>query len=188
MHHPLSPAAWPLADKPLKEIAQKLHYSPMMITKVKDEFEAAEICQIVRNGRSTAFNFTATGRDLWKRVAPHLTSPVKKTRWVNWSKPAAPALLGGMSALSERTLIAAERLPTFALTLTAYQDLLERGTMVGCREAESATACIEIWSYDPHLLGDDRMVDPLSLYLSLRSNEDERVQQQLNRLIEEIKW
>jgi len=178
----------PLAGRPLKEIAEKLHYSPMMITKVKDEFEVAEICQIVRSGRSTVLNFAAIGHALWKRVAPHLTSPVKKTRWVNWGKPAAPALLAGMSALSERTMITAERLPTYALTLTAYQDLLERGDMAGCRDAESATACIEVWSYNPHLFGDDRMVDPLSLYLSLRATEDERVQQQLNRLIEEVKW
>lgn len=178
----------PLADRPLKEIAQKLHYSPMMITKVKDEFEAAEICRVVRSGRSTVLNFSDTGRTLWKRVSPHLTSPVKKMRWVNWRHPAAPALLAGMSALSERTMIASERRPTYALTRTTYNDLLERGEMAGCGDAESATACIEVWSYDPRILGDDQTVDPLSLYLSLRANEDERVQQQLNLLLEEVKW
>jgi hypothetical protein len=32
------------------------------------------------------------------------------------------------------------------------------------------------------------MVDPLSLYLSFSNSSDERVQQQLEQLIEEIKW
>jgi DNA-binding MarR family transcriptional regulator len=178
----------PLAEMPLKDIARELHYSPMMISKVKAELEAAEICKIVRSGRATILNFVAIGRALWERVNPQLTSPVKKTRWVQWVKPAAPALLAGMSALSLRTMITSDRLATYALTLTAFQELLEHGGMAGCRDAESATARIEVWSYNPRLFGDDRMVDPISLYLSLRESGDERVQQQLARLIEEVKW
>lgn len=178
----------PLGATPLKDIAEKLHYSPMMITNVKDELVAAEICQIVRSGRATVLNFDLSGRTLWDRVNPHLTSPVKKTRWVRWEKPPTTALLAGMSALSRRTLINDDRLPTFALTLPEFQKLLERGDIVGCQDAEDATAKIEIWSYDPHLLGNDQMADPLSLYLSFRASGDERVQQQINQLIEEFQW
>ena len=177
-----------LASMPLKEVAQKVQYSPIMLSQVKDELEAAGICKIVREGRSLVLEFKAAGRPLWEQVQPLLVSPVKKTRWVQWPQPAATALLAGMSALSRRTMIASDRLPTYALTLTTYQDLLERGDMAGCADAESATARIEVWSYEPHLLGEDRMVDPLSLHLSLRATDDERVQQQLNRLIEEVKW
>jgi hypothetical protein len=32
------------------------------------------------------------------------------------------------------------------------------------------------------------MVDPLSLYLSLRDSQDERIQLQLEQLIAEVKW
>ncbi len=178
----------PLAENSLKDIAQKVHYSPMMMTKVKDELEAAEICEIVRNGRATVLDFLATGRALWDRVKPQLNSPVKKTQWGRWEKPEHPALLAGMSALSRRTMIADDRLPTYAMTLAVFQDFLERGVCAGCRDAETANVRIEVWSYNPRLLGDDQMVDPLSLYLSLRGSGDERVQQQLERIIEEVKW
>ncbi len=72
---------------PLKDIAEKVrigevHYSPTMMTKVKDELEAAEICKTTRSGRSTVLEFAAAGRDLWKLVEPRLASPVKKVRWV----------------------------------------------------------------------------------------------------------
>lgn len=177
-----------LAGKSLKEIAQKVQYSPIMLSKVKDELEAAGICKIVRNGRSLVLEFMATGRPLWEQVQPQLTSPVKKTRWVHWNRPAAPALLAGMSALSRRTMIAADRLPTYALPLREFQDFLERGVCTGCRDAEHATARIEVWSYPPERLGDNEMVDPLSLYLSLRDSQDERIQQQLEQLIAEVKW
>lgn len=178
----------PLAGVPLKAIAQKVHYSPMMMTKVKDELEAGEICKIVRSGRSMVLDFTTHGRSLWEQVKPQLTSPVRKTLWVQWAKPGHPALLAGLSALSQRTMIAADRLPTYALTLAGFQEALEQGACTGCRDAESATARIEVWSYEPRLLGDDQMVDPLSLYLSLRDSGDERVQQQLEQLIEGVKW
>jgi len=177
-----------LAGMSLKEIAQKVQYTPMMMTKVKDELEAAEICNTVRSGRSLVLEFNAAGRPLWEQVQPQLSSPVKKTRWVQWARPAHPALLAGMSALSRRTMIAADRLPTYALPLAAFQDFLERGVYTGCREAEQATARIEVWSYPPERLGDNEMVDPLSLYLSLRHSQDERVQQQLEQLIAEVKW
>jgi hypothetical protein len=178
----------PLDKTPLKVIGQKVHYSPMMMTKVKDELEATEICETVRSGRSMCLDFMVKGRSLWERVQPQLTSPVKKTRWVQWEKPGYPALLAGISALSLRTMIADDRLPTYALPLQAFHDFLEGGTFTGCRDAENATARIEIWFYDPLLLGDSRMVDPLSLYLSLRNSADERVQQQLERLFEEVRW
>ena len=160
----------------------------MMMTKVKDELEAGEICKIVQSGRSMVLDFKATGRTLWEQVKPQLTSPVKRTRWVQWAKPMEPASLAGMSALSLRTMIAADRLPTYALPLAVFQDSMERGACAGCHNAENATARIEIWSYNPYLLGDHRMVDPLSLYLSLSNSSDERVQQQLEQLIEEVKW
>jgi DNA-binding MarR family transcriptional regulator len=178
----------PLTEISLKDIAQKVQYSPMMMTKVKDELEAAEICKIVRNGRSMVLDFTATGRALWEQVQPQLTSPIKKKHWVQWAKPGPPALLAGMSALSLLTMIAADRLPTYALPLAVFQDFLERGICTGCHDAEKATARIEVWSYNPQLLGHDQMVDSLSLYLSLRNSADERVQQQLEQLIAEVKW
>lgn len=177
-----------LAGISLKEIAQKVHYSPMMMTKVKDELEAVNICTTARSGRSMVLEFKTAGRPLWDRVESHLTSPVKKTRWVHWERPTYPALLAGMSALSRQTMITDDRLPTYALPSSLFQAFLEKGTFVGCRDAENATVRIEVWSYNPHQLGDDQMVDPLSLYLSLRYSADERVQQQLEQLIKGIKW
>lgn len=177
-----------LAEMSLKDIAQKVQYSPMMMTKVKQELEAAGICRTVRRGRSTVLNFGATGRVLWEQAQPHLNSPAKKTHWIQWAKPGHPALLAGMSALSQQTMIADDRLPTYALPLAVFQDFLNSGALACTLEAETATARIELWSYDPQLLGDGRTVDPLSLFLSLRENADERVQQQLEQLIAEIKW
>jgi hypothetical protein len=53
---------------------------------------------------------------------------------------------------------------------------------------EYGTNVVEVWRYDPRLLSKTETVDKLSLYLSLKDNEDERVQIELENLMNEIQW
>jgi hypothetical protein len=177
-----------LSGIPLKEVAGKTRYSPMMATKVKVELEALELCKGIRSGRSMMLDFVETGRRLWERANPFMVSPVKRMEWARWEQPTPPWLLAGMTALSRQTMIADNRLPTYALSPTVFQKLLEKGAVAGCPDAEPAKGRIEIWAYPPGLLSDGPAVDPLSLYLSLKSSADERVQQQLEELMAGIKW
>jgi DNA-binding MarR family transcriptional regulator len=178
----------PLENLPLRDIAEKIGYSPIMLTKVKDELEATGICNTARMGRSIALEFTTQGRNLWETVQPILSSPVKKTLWVRWDQPGYPALIAGLTALSRKTIMADDRLPTYALLSATFQKNLEQGLYHGCREPEDANLRLESWSYNPLLFCDDGMVDPLSLFLSLLDFPDERVQQQLETLIDRMPW
>ena len=178
----------PLENLPLRDIADKIGYSPIMLTKVKDELEATGVCRTARIGRSIALEFTTQGRNLWESVQPVLSSPVKKTLWVRWDQPSSTALIAGLTALSRKTIMADDRLPTYALLSATFQANLEHGLYHGCRGPEEANLRLESWSYNPLLFGDTTMVDPLSLFLSLRDFPDERVQQQLETLIDQMPW
>ncbi len=177
-----------LENLALKEIAEKIGYSPIMLTKVKDELKAAGLCRTARMGRSIALEFTSRGRNLWESAQPFLSSPVRKTLWVRWDQPGYPALIAGLTALSRKTIMADDRLPTYALPSATFQANLEHGLYQGCRSPEDANLRLESWSYNPLLFGDNEAVDPLSLFLSLRDFPDERVQQQLETLINKMPW
>ena len=177
-----------LEHRPLKDLATTIGYSPIMLTKVKDELEGAELCRSERHGRSITLDFPLKGRNLWERAQPYLTSPVKKTHWVRWNHPGRPALTAGLTALSRLTSIADDRLPTFALSSEGVHANLEKGTFHGCEGPEEASVRMESWAYDPLLLGKDGQVDSLSLFLSLRESVDERVQQQIAKLITQVAW
>lgn len=172
---------------PLRNIAEKLGCSPMMLSKVKDELEDGRICTVERAGRSMTLHFPKDKRAFWDSVNERLTSPVRKTRWVQWHR-APPALLAGVSALSRSTLLADDRLPTYALGPRMLESWLEHGTMTGCADADQANARIQVWSYEPKILGGNESVDPFSLYLSLRSTPDERIQQALEQLMGQLSW
>lgn len=173
---------------PLREIAAKVGYSAMMISRAKDEMEAAELCQAIPNGRSMVLEFGGKGPSLWQRAEPFLSSPIRKIRWIRWDKPGYPAVVAGLTALSRRTMIEDDRLPTWALLHDVYRANLEMGLFHGCPSSDEANVQLESWGYNPVLLGGSESVDPLSLYLSLRDSADDRVQQQLQELIGEVEW
>jgi len=172
----------------LRDIAAKVRYSPIMLTKVKDELEATQICFPFREGRSIMLGFKLRGKELWEFAKPLLSSPVRKKHWVRWNKPAHPALLAGMSALSRHTMIEDDRLSTYALARLPFREALEKRMHQKYMCFEEANVQLESWSYNPLLLRDKKTVDSLSLYLSLQDSTDERVQQQLEILIDKISW
>jgi hypothetical protein len=177
-----------LNGRPLKEIAGMVGYSSMMLSKVKDEFEAAGLCISQRKGRFMTMEFPGDKKSLWEQGLPRLRSPVSKEYWIDWQNPGYPALAAGLTALSHRTIIADDPLPTYALYEATFRGNLEHGTFRGCPDSADATIRLEAWAYNPLLFAKGNDVDPLSLYLSLRESADERVQQQLELSQEEIPW
>lgn len=178
----------PLNGMPLTEIAEHVGYSKMNISRAKDELEAAGLCSTTRQGRSVVLKFSIHGRELWEKALPLLKSPVRKCHWVDWQEIVYPALPAGMTALSHSTMIADDRIPTYALLQNTFRTNLEKGLFRGCPAPSEANVQLEAWSYNPLLLAEGNQVDPLSLYLSLKENYDERVQQQLETLMTEVKW
>jgi len=173
---------------PLGNIAEKVGYSAMNLSRVKDELEAAGLCGIGRRGRSVVIEFSEHGPDLWRAAQPFLRSPVGKSHWVEWKRVSYPAIRAGLTALSHRSMLEDDRIPTYALRRETYRRNLEKGVFRGAPGPSEANVQLEAWNYDPLLLGDRDGVDPLSLFLSLRDSADERVQQELETLIKEVRW
>jgi len=178
----------PLNAIPLQEIAKTIGYSPIMITKVKTELVAAGLCEAVKEGKVVTLNFHCQRKELWEQARPFFSAPGRHHHWVQWVQPGAPALLAGISALARKTIISSDRMRTFALDHRKYLQLLEKGTFRCCRCPEDATVRIESWTYDPALLSEGDCVDDLSLCLSLADSPDERVQQQVEKLLKDFPW
>ena len=52
---------------------------------------------------------------------------------------------------------------------------------------------LEVWKYNPitlldNCLNDKKVVDPISLYLSLKDNRDERIEIALDQILENLIW
>lgn len=58
----------------------------------------------------------------------------------------------------------------------------------GILDKEFGEHIVQVWKCAPHVLSANGIVDKLSLYLSLRGDEDERIQIELETMINEIQW
>lgn len=120
------------------------------------------------------------GRELWERALPLMPSPIERILYTDEQLDDKP--LAGESALESYTMLATPEIPCKAVSKKwASEQPKEKLIKYGeCR--------VEVWRYDPMLLAKGNVVDPLSLYLSLKTNEDERVRIELKNLINNVKW
>ena len=85
-------------------------------------------------------------------------------------------------------MIEEDRLPAFAVWHETFRVHLQKGLFDSIPDHDEANVSLEAWNYNPVQLTQADMVDPLSLYLSLQDSPEERIQQQLEQLLEKVPW
>jgi DNA-binding MarR family transcriptional regulator len=178
----------PIEPYSLRELAKRLGYSAMTLSNVADELFGFDLCKARNSRRTRNLQFKLQGRKLWKKVLPHLRTPIQTYHWVRFIPPKISAIKAGITALSVYTQITDDYLPTYAIRNREYKKLLETGDIIGCHGSDEAKARIEAWFYTPELLADDNRVDRLSLYLTLRNSPDERVAKALREILGGVQW
>jgi DNA-binding MarR family transcriptional regulator len=165
-------------------LAEGLTTTKMSMSRAVDDLEAKGLIQILPQGRQKPIEFTAGGRDLWEKALPSLASPVYKR--VRLEKTKLPGLaFAGMSALSSLSMMAPDARQVYAISRAGWDLLRPSVTVIPVPDAPIE---LEIWRYDPELFSEDKTVDPLSLFLSLADEKDERIEQAFERILEEFQW
>ncbi|MGO9202925.1 MAG: hypothetical protein ACLQM8_20585 [Limisphaerales bacterium] len=175
---------------PLYEWARLLGYSRMTMTRACDELADAGVAAKVGCGRLVVIEFGASRRDLWDRAAPRMVSPVLRRAHarVRGNRPDL-ALEAGLTALAKVSDLAPAKEQVLAMSPGTFKAAKGRHLLEPVPFPEPDAAEIELWRYEPALLSKDgKTVDPLSLYLSLRGTNDERVEGALEDLLKGIQW
>lgn len=178
---PISPAS----------LASQLACSKMSMSRAYAELQGFELINIEHAGRSREMSLPASPRECWDRGKQFMKSPVKKRiNFSAWWKRDVSELMAGQSALALHSNLSAGQKRIFAIgpsKAKKWQEELKHITLPD-RLMNEAIATVEVWSYEPHLLSIGKSVDPLSLYLSMRSDPDERVEASLDELLGGIRW
>jgi DNA-binding MarR family transcriptional regulator len=151
-----------------------------------DNLAGHELIEIIPKGREREIQFIDTGKGLWEKALPALSSPVNKRRCFE-TFPLSGILLSGLSALSAQTMLAEPKRKVLAISHTDWNRKY-RSIAGGTVPAEDAPIEVELWRYDPKPLSVNNIVDPLSLYLSLKDEPDERIEQAREQLLKELAW
>lgn len=170
-------------------LADKLGYSIMTMSRVLDELEAVDLGESASVGRERHLHFLAPRHEIWEKAQPLLRNPVTKHHLIRCPPGAKPSVCRcGLDALAHYSMLAEPKGMSFALGREDWKVFRQNAQAEVAMGDEPEAMTIELWSYAPALLADDGWVDRLSLYLSLRDTEDERVQAALDQMIKEIPW
>ena len=164
-------------------LAEKLNYTPMTMGRAFEELKGARIGEVYRKGRECRWLFSSR-KALWDEAKVFLQSPVKKHVWI---KNGHPKIIAGLSALSQSSMISPPNLPVFAISINRWKEWKQMG-VEELSASEGADCELEIWRYDPEPFAQNGIADPFSLYLSLRTEDDERVTSALEEMMEKIAW
>jgi len=170
-------------------LAGKLGYSTMAMSRALDELEAAELGQTTANGRERRLRLAGPKREVWEKAQPLLRSPVVKRHAIRLAPNAKiPGPRAGLDALAHYTMLDEPRNIAVALGRENWKVLQQTDGVKTAVDDELGAVTVEVWSYEPVLFADGGWVDRLSLYLSLRGTQDERVQAALDQMVKEIPW
>lgn len=153
------------------EIASRLPYSKMSMSRSIDELVSAGLAERAAEGRERRVHFLNAGQELWQNARPYMRSPVK-TRVYLEGLDEALQYAAGLSALDELTQRNEASRQVWALSEKRWKEIQKSQNslrIVPEASREDAAIELEIWRYDPGLLSSGRCVDPLSLALSLNA-------------------
>ncbi len=171
------------------ELAHSLGCSRMSMTRALNQLEGAEIILTRAVGRHRRIEMPFPRRTMWEKALPYLRSPALRSRWiVPEEKEVAFGLEGGLPALAEYSNLASPQQQTLVIYEQGWQKEIEPFEVSEHAQDDPEWLEVQIWSYDPSPFARGGVVDPLSLYLSLRGTRDERVEEALEEMIREFPW
>lgn len=173
-----------------RDIENKIPYSYASITLGITCLEDLGLCQKVSGGsKRKVIHFDKKGMELWKQAQSFLVNPVEERIYCDDLLSDDNFPVCGINALAHYTWLNPDPERMIMVPVKQLREFKSSGTLVRPNEFDG-NIIIEAWKYPPvTTIGTKaEWVDRLSLAISLREDEDPRVEGEVERLINEIEW
>ena len=166
----------------IKKAVEFLPYSAMSITRAMREMEASELFYVEKDKQNNVLRSQFAKQELFEELKARFNSPIWKCGYIDNECVANEMVLAGEDALAEKSMLA-NTLPAKYATYKKNVDLstLHNELLDSKKQSE-----LQLWSYNPLLFSQLDIPDPISLAVSLIDVHDERVEQALDGIMEEV--
>lgn len=173
-----------------RDIEDKIPYSYASITLGLTCLEDLGLCKkVAEASKRKVIHFDMKGMNLWEQAQPFLVNPVEERIYCDGllSDDSFPEC--GINALAHYTRLNPDSERTIMMSVKQLRNFKSSEALVRPNEFDG-NIIIEAWKYPPvTAIGvKAEWVDKLSLAISLREDEDPRVEGEVERLINEIEW
>lgn len=177
-----------LESKTFKDLAPLLGTNRIGISRAVENLKSLHLVEVT--GEKEKFiHFHRDRSELWKQALEQglLVSPVQKKLFVHEKLPGIHLLKSNISALSEYTNIDPGQQMFYAIEKSLFHGLQKNKAFVSPNKWDGKYS-LEVWKYSPEILTSkgvkqSGVVDPLSLYLSLKGSQNERIEMALEQII-----
>ncbi len=170
---------------PLKTIAGKLNYTQATVTRAVQALAEKEIAQKILKNKQVQIQFKGRAYDLWDKALPVLQNPVKKVYFLDQMQKKDFFYEASFTALGHYTNLEGSNKRYYAVSGKDFQRL-KKDNKNQIVEGDAGEITIQVWKYNPGILAKKGIVDPLSLYLTLKDEQDERVEMELEKMIKRL--
>lgn len=157
-------------------LRKELRLRDVYLTRACQELEHHRFATLGKEGRNRFICLLGNRRLLWQAAQKRLRTPIlKRIRYANSLTNFPKAGCSALEAVSELA-------PSGEASVAMAQSDIGKLDMDKIQKYSGTE--IEIWRYDPCLLSRNGLVDPLSLYMSLKGSPDARIQIAIEGLLE----
>lgn len=165
----------------MKELSDKLSLSYLNISRAVISLKTFGLCEQV-GGKEKQICFITQSKELWIKALPALQNPIGKTVYTDEVLPEIGYCKSSINALSFYTELNDERKAYYAISKDEFKKLSVS------TDKQYGENSIEVWKYNPIPLAEGNIIDRLSLFLIFQDNQDERIQIELQNMMEKMTW
>lgn len=167
---------------PLKKAISFLPYSAMSISRALKELEATGLFYVKRDGVSKIIRADLVKKELFEEMVDKFNSPVKAWGYIASDRINEKMVMAGEDAMAEVSMLAPPNLKNYAV----FEKEMDKGLLSGELLDNKAQSKLELWYYPPLLFSKTNIPDPISLVLSLSNIHDERLEQAIEKVMNEL--
>lgn len=165
-------------DFTYKHLQDVLEMPYPTVCRAIETLTKSKMCHVI-GSRSKTIHFAEDKATLFNQALLLMKTPVKKVVYAD--DVPEHAYKAGITALSAFTMVNPDEYEHVAISYDESKRLKDFST-----EDKYLPVHIEVWDYDPALFAKDGIVDKISLFLSIKDNQDERLQYEMNQMIQQL--
>lgn len=166
----------------ISDASAKLPFSAMTVTRAVRQLEATGLFRVSKDGVHVVLEGKYSQRELLAKAECYLSSPVRKTVFLEKSTFCADMCLAGESALSEKTSYPSPRVKTYAV----FHKNVPKESLSDELFDPDQQVQLQLWNYDPRLFSKGSVADGISLALSFQENKNEKINGAIDELIRKL--
>lgn len=167
----------------ISDAVESLDFSNMTLTRAYRQLCATQLFEEHKDSRKIFLTTNLSKVDLFNKMRPYLQSPFYTQEYILKKEITKDMIPAGEFAFSQNTYINPPNLKTYAIEKKHSKNIkLQRECYSYDEQVE-----LQIWRYNPLLFSQNKKnIDDISLILSLLGNEDERLDNEIENLLNEI--